>query len=197
MKIRDFFKKFLAKKLQNFGWNSPVFASTLMEFCQDFTIFFANSSKLLKSSEIGGNHWIQSEICENSWTSWQKMLASFHGYHHPVGVDFRNKIRSGSGRRRSSGRVSSMQRSTTPPSSRRRSRRAAAGRAQLLTKSAHAGHLRLPAELLEVGEVGEKLGKLKFWWNSGEISVKFRQNVAKFWQNQQKSAKCRQILSKF
>ena len=27
--------------------------------------------------------------------------------------------------------------------------------------------------------------------------MKFRQNVAKFWQNQQKSAKCRQILSKF
>ena len=34
-----------------------------------------------------------------------------------------------------------------------RSRRAAAcGRAELLAKSAHAGHLRLPAELLEVAE---------------------------------------------
>ena len=40
----------------------------------------------------------------------------------------------------------------------RMSRRAAAGRAELLAKSAHAGHLRLPAEPLEVAE---KFGKLQ------------------------------------
>ena len=53
-------------------------------------------------------------------------------------------------------------------------RRAAVyGRAQLLAKSAHAGHLRLPAELLEVAEVGE-VGENSGNSNSGEIPVKFR-----------------------
>ena len=64
-----------------------------------------------------------------------------------------------------------------PPSRAAKSRRAAAGRAQLLAKSAHAGHLRLPAELLEVGE------------NSGNSPVrvvgahsrKFCEILGKFW----------------
>ena len=42
------------------------------------------------------------------------------------------------------------------------SRRAAAGRAQLLAKSTHAGHLRLPAELLEVAENSGNLHFGKF-----------------------------------
>ena len=58
-----------------------------------------------------------------------------------------------------------------------KSRRAAAGRAQLLAKSAHAGHLRLPAEPLEVAE---KFGKLP----RRRIS-EFKKNAA-FWKNPEK-----------
>ena len=46
------------------------------------------------------------------------------------------------------------------------SRRAAAGRAQLLAKRRHIGRVRLPAELLEVGDgrgrAGKKWGNFKF-----------------------------------
>ena len=66
------------------------------------------------------------------------------------------------------------------------SRRAAAcGRAELLAKSAHAGHLRLPAEPLEVAEKFGKLQRLgirnfRKMLHFGKIPKKFGQIWRKF-----------------
>ena len=83
-----------------------------------------------------------------------------------------------------------------------RSRRAAAGRAQLLAKSAHAGHLRLPAEPLEVAEKFGKLQRLgirnfRKMLHFGKIPKKFGQiwrkfskilaKIAKFWKKNSKT----------
>ena len=86
-----------------------------------------------------------------------------------------------------------------------KSRRAAAGRAQLLAKSAHAGHLRLPAELLEVAEnsgnsKGSEFGiseKCCILEKSRKILVKFGENSAKFWQNLRNFGKKQQKIQQF
>ena len=87
-----------------------------------------------------------------------------------------------------------------------KSRRAAAcGRAQLLAKSAHAGHLRLPAELLEVAEnsgnsKGSEFGiseKCCILEKSRKNLVKFGENSAKFWQNLRNFGKKQQKIQQF
>merc|ERR1712159_538257 len=85
------------------------------------------------------------------------------------------------------------------------SRRAAAGRAQLLAKSAHAGHLRLPAELLEVAEnsgnsKGSEFGiseKCCILEKSRKKLVKFGENSAKFWQKLRNFGKKQQQIQQF
>ena len=86
-----------------------------------------------------------------------------------------------------------------------RSRRAAAGRAELLAKSAHAGHLRLPAELLEVAEnsgnsKGSEFGiseKCCILEKSRKNLVKFGENSAKFWQKLRNFGKKQQKIQQF
>ena len=85
------------------------------------------------------------------------------------------------------------------------SRRAAAGRAELLAKSAHAGHLRLPAEPLEVAEnsgnsKGSEFGiseKCCILEKSRKNLVKFGENSATFWQNLRNFGKNSKKFSKF
>ena len=87
----------------------------------------------------------------------------------------------------------------------RSSRRAAAGRAELLAKSAHAGHLRLPAELLEVAEnsgnsKGSEFGiseKCCILEKSRKNLVKFGENSAKFWQKLRNFGKKQQKIQQF
>ena len=93
------------------------------------------------------------------------------------------------------------------------SRRAAAGRAELLAKSAHAGHLRLPAEPLEVAEkFGKNSGKIRETSKGSEFGipekccileksrknlVKFGENSAKFWQKLRNFGKKQQKIQQF
>ena len=85
------------------------------------------------------------------------------------------------------------------------SRRAAAGRAELLAKSAHAGHLRLPAELLEVAEnsgnsKGSEFGiseKCCILEKSRKNLVKFGENSATLWQKLRNFGKKQQKIQQF
>ena len=85
------------------------------------------------------------------------------------------------------------------------SRAAVYGRAQLLAKSAHAGHLRLPAELLEVAEnsgnsKGSEFGiseKCCILEKSRKNLVKFGENSAKFWQKLRNFGKKQQKIQQF